>query len=179
MSKFDRLPPIEQRYKDLAYMADGSLRWTAQNATQTRSLDQPAGYLCSTSGYWRIKICSVAHALHRVIYEMHHGSIPEDMDVDHIDNNKSNNRIENLQLLTRAENVLKNMRGGTHVNPEKAVIGTCTKTGNVVQFRSTSEAGRNGFTQANVSQCLRGQRRVCKGYTWRYAENKEELSCAS
>lgn len=44
---------------------------------------------------------------HRLIWETFMGPIPEGMDVDHKNNNKKDNRLENLQLLTRKENTLK------------------------------------------------------------------------
>lgn len=39
---------------------------------------------------------------HRVVWFLHHGTVPEC--VDHIDGDRSNNRIENLRATTRAEN---------------------------------------------------------------------------
>ena len=46
-------------------------------------------------------------ALHRVIWQHVNGPIPADKEVDHIDGEKSNNRIENLQLLSHSENCKK------------------------------------------------------------------------
>lgn len=45
--------------------------------------------------------------LGRLIYCWFLDDIPAGMDVDHIDNNPFNNRLENLQLLTREENLAK------------------------------------------------------------------------
>ena len=42
--------------------------------------------------------------LHRLIYEVYNGKIPEGMLIDHIDNNKTNNNIDNLRLATDSEN---------------------------------------------------------------------------
>ena len=53
------------------------------------------------SGYWQ---CSAIHKrLHTYIYEKYNGEIPKGMQVHHIDHNKDNNEIDNLQLLTREE----------------------------------------------------------------------------
>jgi len=45
--------------------------------------------------------------IHRLVYNTWKGVIPDDLTVDHIDENKNNNNINNLQLLTRSENVIK------------------------------------------------------------------------
>ena len=45
--------------------------------------------------------------IHRFEWECVRGDIPEGFVIDHIDSVKTNNKIENLQLLTLAENVRK------------------------------------------------------------------------
>jgi len=43
----------------------------------------------------------------RVEYEEKHGKLPKDVDVDHKDNNKHNDRKENLKAMSHSKNVAK------------------------------------------------------------------------
>ena len=42
---------------------------------------------------------------HRVVWVWHNGPIPEDKEINHIDYNRTNNRIENLEVVTHSENM--------------------------------------------------------------------------
>ena len=65
------------------------------------------GYLY-TNIYWGKKLTERASLrIHRVVYETFVGPIPEGFVVDHINDIKSDNRLENLQLLTPKENTIK------------------------------------------------------------------------
>ena len=59
------------------------------------------GNLKST-GYMRVKIDGVDYLYHHVVFCLRHKRWP--VEVDHIDRNKLNNRIENLRECTRTEN---------------------------------------------------------------------------
>lgn len=47
------------------------------------------------------------YVLSRFIWAWHYGECPNDMDVDHINNDSLDDRLDNLQLLTRADNLRK------------------------------------------------------------------------
>ncbi|MBO5957131.1 MAG: HNH endonuclease [Bacteroidales bacterium] len=59
------------------------------------------------------------YKVHRLIYETFNGIIPEDLTVDHIDGDKHNNKLSNLQLLTREENSSKAAKGKSPWNKGK------------------------------------------------------------
>ena len=50
--------------------------------------------------------------VHRKVWEEHYGLIPSGMQVHHINGNKHDNRIENLKLMSNAENMRKPDRFG-------------------------------------------------------------------
>lgn len=51
-----------------------------------------------------------SQGVHRLVYMAHVGEIPQDKEINHIDHNRGNNRLENLELVTHQENVLASMR---------------------------------------------------------------------
>ena len=62
-----------------------------------------AGSLNKTTGYIQVRIDGVVYSLHRLIWLYVHGTWPRD-EIDHIDLNKTNNRIENLREATSSNN---------------------------------------------------------------------------
>ena len=60
------------------------------------------GNMPNKKGYRKVRFCEKTHSVHRIIFLMHHGYIPEQ--VDHIDGDKLNNKIENLRPATAQQN---------------------------------------------------------------------------
>lgn len=61
------------------------------------------GYVGSR-GYLVTRFFGKQILVHRIIWTMHFGAIPEGLQIDHIDRDKSNNTLENLRLVTAAGN---------------------------------------------------------------------------
>lgn len=53
--------------------------------------------------------------IHRLVWETFNGSIPKGYEVDHIDCDKNNNALCNLQLMTRKENMAKCLKHNPHI----------------------------------------------------------------
>lgn len=88
---------------------NGQLWWKEPKGG--RVISKPAG--CKRpDGYVIVCIDYKMYMAHRVIFEMHYGKIPNVISIDHIDRDKSNNRIENLRLATKQENGRNNSARG-------------------------------------------------------------------
>lgn len=53
-----------------------------------------------------------SYLTHRFVYECFYGEIPEGMQIHHIDHNKENNKLDNLQMVTDEENKLHSKLAG-------------------------------------------------------------------
>ena len=58
----------------------------------------------NSAGYVYISIRKRHYDTHRLIYIMHYGCIEKGLVIDHINNIKTDNRIENLRVATRSQN---------------------------------------------------------------------------
>lgn len=86
-----------------------------------------AGSISSTTGYLRIMINGKRYLAHRLAWLYVFGSLP-DCDVDHVDGCKTNNRIANLRLATRSQNIAN---AGHRKNNRLGLKGVHrTRTGN-------------------------------------------------
>ena len=59
----------------------------------------------SKYGYHFISYAGTTFLIHSLIWETFVGDIPKGLQINHIDGNKSNNRLSNLELVTPAENI--------------------------------------------------------------------------
>jgi hypothetical protein len=73
------------------------------NAWNSRFSDKAACLRKSTSGYYVSCILGDRYAMHRIAWAMHYGVAPQGQ-IDHINGDRTDNRITNLRQVTNAEN---------------------------------------------------------------------------
>lgn len=98
--------------------------------------------------------------IHRLVWIAKHGVIPEGYIVDHINNDKEDNRISNLQLLTSAENSTKaasdgryNMEPHTKLSAEVRTTLYHEYVSGKGTYRELAE--RYGISKSRVGQIIK------------------------
>ena len=106
---------------------------------------------------------------HRFVFEVFNGKIPSHLEIDHINENKTDNRIKNLQLLSHKQNVEK--------TKNKSIISTNIKTGEERRFKSVKKASEDlNIFESNISAICKNKNKTAKSkkdgfkYTFRYLE---------
>ena len=106
--------PIEELHEMLSYDTEsGVLYW--KNCLDSRLNGKPAGGLNPKDFYICLHIRGRMFKAHRVIWAMHYGEWPNKF-IDHIDQCRSNNRIENLRLADAVENGRNRRMGCTNTS---------------------------------------------------------------
>ena len=105
--------------------------------------------------------------VHRAVWESFHGEIPANMESDHINDDPTDNRLCNLQLLTPSENCKKAVRrpgwiSGWH-RPIVPVVATCLDDCYQKEFSSMNQAARAlGVKSMCVSLIIAGKQQTTK-----------------
>ena len=107
---------------------------------------------------------------HRFIFECFHGKINDvKLVVDHINNIKTDNRLENLQLITQSQNQKKEHRKGKKLPPIR-VRATNINSGESFDYDSISKCGKRlDIHDASIRRVLKG---ITKTATSKLDKNK-------
>jgi len=152
----------QQEALRLFVYASGTLTW--------RDTGKRAGSL-KRNGYYLVQHKGKFIGLHRIIFLMHNGYLPEM--VDHIDRDNQNNVIENLRAATRAQNGMNskfyanNTTGARNVYRDKRkyavrlqLNGKLTSFGNFEELELAdlvAQEARNKFYGPYAHQSLRSR----------------------
>ena len=146
-------------------------RITVSNKGNVVSYKRGAGYPLkvyhNNGGYQMVNAGdrhNSSQPVHRLVAETWIPNPNHYRDVNHINGDKDDNSVENLEWVTHSENIRHAFRTGLiKVTPIRVV-----ETGEV--FESISECARRiGGDQGTISKCLAGKLSTHKGYHFEYA----------
>lgn len=120
----------------------------------------------NTRGYMIIEVGNKSlKRVHRIIAKTFIPNPLNKREVNHIDGNKENNSADNLEWVTRAENM--NCYYNSPLSTSKS-IASYSNGVLVKKYQSMNEAKKEGYTPADVYACCIGVRKHHKGLSWQY-----------
>ena len=135
------------------------------------------GRIKSTSirpnGYENVILCknskSKGYSVHRLVAQAFIPNPENKPQINHIDENKANNKVSNLEWVTRKENINHGNRTRTAlIKMSKEVY--CVETGKVyINARYASE--ELGVSRRSICDVCLGKQKQTKGYTFKYKED--------
>lgn len=128
-------------------------------------------------GYKHVSLCkngeSKCFTVHYLVYSTFNGKVPTGFQINHINEDKGDNRVENLNLMTPKENI----NWGTAIarrskNKSKSICAIDKNTLEEIKvFTSSIEASKwlkNDNAHKHINSCLKGNRQSAYGYKWKY-----------
>jgi len=83
----------------------GLLFWRIDRPGKNANVGDVAGSPKTGDGrYWVIHYQQKKYYAHRIAWEIANGPIPKGMVIDHIDGDGTNNRLDNMRVVTRSQN---------------------------------------------------------------------------
>ena len=128
---------------------------------------------CEVNGYDRVELSKDGkrkmHRVHRLVAQAfipNPNNLPQ---VNHKDENKKNNCVENLEWCTCVENQNHGTRNTRCAKARRKRVQAIGKNGDVVmEFNSITEASKVTGARANgISACINGRNKTSGGYIWK------------
>lgn len=129
--------------------------------------------------YYRVALCKNSkvkkYSAHRLVWIAFNGPIPEGLQVNHINEITTDNRLSNLNLMTCKENC--NWGTGIERRAKKQINGKKSKpvlqydlNDNLLkEYPSIRQVEREtGFANSYIIACCKGKYNTAYGYKWRY-----------
>lgn len=191
---------MEEIWKDIYYYNEPKKEWVdyrglyqVSNFGRVRSLDRTGksgkygvriykGKYLKTfkdrDGYLIVQLYKdgihKSHKISRLVYFTFNYGADSKLQVNHIDEDKLNNRLDNLNLMTAKENTNWGTRTIRSALAQSKTVLQFDKNGNFIKdYPSIKEAARiTNMSASNIVRCCKERTEFCGGFIWRYKEKE-------
>ena len=124
-------------------------------------------------GYFYVNLCingnHTSYAIHRLVAEAYIPNPYNLPQINHRDENKANNCLQNLEWCDTKYNINYGTRNEKASNSRKIPILQYDLDGNFIrEWSSATDVGQE--VRANIVKCLKGRYKTSHGYIWKYKE---------
>lgn len=92
-------------------------------------------------------------------------------EVNHIDENKSNNSANNLEWVDHSTNMRYGSRTRRATESRKRAVAQIENGEIIAVYESAVDASNHGFVASGITACARGKLKQYKGFNWMYFGN--------
>ena len=182
-----------EEWKDIPWY---EWRYQASTLGRIKSMPRKTGFVYrkekilkvspKNNGYYRVCLDYKTKHLHRIILLTFVWD--SNLQVNHIDGNKANNKLDNLEYVTQSENMLHSIRilwNKTYFqtnhprlkwknHPCSRKVQQYSMEWELIKTRDsiTEAALYIGCDYSSISACCRGKIKSCYNFKWKYYENK-------
>ena len=103
--------------------SSGRLIWKKVTSNRVKVGDD-AGTPCKTTGYTNVVVDGHGYTVHRIAVLLSTGAYEKGVQVDHINHDRSDNRIENLRVTSHIENMQNQSK---RITNKTGVTGVCIR----------------------------------------------------
>ena len=139
--------------------------WSYRAQKFLKPVDNRFGYL--KVGLWKEEKTE-SRFIHRLVAEAYIPNPENKTDVNHKNEIKTDNYVNNLEWTTHKENINYGTRNA-RVAEKNSIPVYCEELNTV--FPSAIEAARQlDLDQGSITKCCKGARKTCGSYHWRYIQ---------
>lgn len=107
-----------------------------------------------------------SHLIHKLVYSLFNEDYDEQKQINHIDGNKNNNSLKNLELVTSSENMIHSYY---KLNNNIIKIGQYDLQGNLIKIFDSMSIAANAVNGSisGISQVCANKAKTHKGFIWK------------